>query len=71
MLYLRRVVCPVRIVDLVNVGDEFMKLYTILLLNVIIWFANLIKTGGTIDIIMTIIGLIMLFFYSHYKDINE
>jgi len=46
-----------------------MKLYTLLLLNVIIWFMNLVKTKDTIDIIMLTIGLIALFAYSHYKDV--
>ena len=46
-----------------------MKLYTLLLLNVIVWFMNLVKTRDTIDIIMLTIGLIALFSYSHYKDV--
>jgi len=46
-----------------------MKLYTLFLLNVIIWFMNLVKTKDTIDIIMLTIGLIVLLAYSHYKDV--
>ena len=46
-----------------------MKLYTILLLGTIIWFMNLVRTGDTIDIVMTIIFTIALFAYSHYKDV--
>ncbi|MCP4355240.1 MAG: hypothetical protein GY793_06335 [Proteobacteria bacterium] len=46
-----------------------MKLYTMLLLGTIIWFANFINTRETFDAAMTILFTIALFVYSHKKDV--
>jgi len=44
------------------------KLNSLLILNIIIWTSNLLKTGDNIDIAMTIIGVIALFYNSHKMD---
>lgn len=51
---------------------KIMKLYTILLLGTVIWFANAVRTHELLDIAITILFAVMLFGYSHYKDVmNE